>query len=600
MIKIHKIHIKRYRSIIDLELVIDDQNNFITICGENNTGKTNSLKAVDLFFNPDKYVPEQDIPHHKFEGSRGGATCPEISIEFLLENNDIYRITKKFDLKKPVSVEGKKLKVKEIRSKQEPLTETEIKSLFKKISFFFIESINISFPDVINNLMDDLYDIEYEKARFSGLKSDLKVSFDKYTSGLLDVLNKLSTDINPLFQEYQENWGIGFDLETDVKKFRDLITNEIIFYINDGSNTYIEGKGSGLQRLAYILLHSRIIDKIKSKSIFLLIDEPDVYLHQGLQKKLYKHLLDISKNSQVVITTHSPVFINSYSLENVFLLDLDKTEKTYKRRGKTYTILSTTNININQNNGSKKIKSYLGIEESDYDLLENYNLIVEGETDKFYLEELLKFFNLPIPNVIPAHGADNIIKYIEFYNSYYQNNSNNPNKPKILILLDNDAKGRDIFLKIDKDKNKYSFLEIDLKLVPNFLGETPQKIDLKINTDHQIEDFLYPKLLCELVNRLLKKGSYNTINIKNIDRKIKTSAFKDRGILNLIETEKNEKNPNNGQKINFTSSNSERVKKGLSNLFKIQGDKKIIEIIKQENEEHPHVKEFLEAIADIP
>ena len=82
--------------------------------------------------------------------------------------------------------------------------------------------------------MDDLYDIEYEKSRFSGLKSDLKASFEKYTSGLLDVLNQLSTEINPLFQEYQENWGIGFDLETDVKKFRDLITNEIIFYINDG------------------------------------------------------------------------------------------------------------------------------------------------------------------------------------------------------------------------------------------------------------------------------------------------------------------------------------------------------------------------------
>ena len=81
MIKINKIHIKRYRSILDLELTIDTTNNFITICGENNTGKTNSLKAIDLFFNPNKYVPEQDVPHHKLEGSRGGATCPEISID---------------------------------------------------------------------------------------------------------------------------------------------------------------------------------------------------------------------------------------------------------------------------------------------------------------------------------------------------------------------------------------------------------------------------------------------------------------------------------------------------------------------------------------
>lgn len=599
MIKINKIHIKRYRSILDLELAINNENNFITICGENNTGKTNSLKAIDLFFNPHKYVPEQDIPHHKFEGSRGGATCPEISIDFLLEDNDIHRITRRFDLKKPVSVEGKKLKAQGIRSKQESITDTEIKSLFKKISFFFIESINISFPDIINNLMDDLYDIEYEKARFSGLKSDLKTSFEKYTSGLLDVLNQLSTEINPLFQEYQENWGIGFDLETDVKKFRDLITNEIIFYINDGSNTYIEGKGSGLQRLAYILLHSRIINKIQSKSIFLLIDEPDVYLHQGLQKKLYKHLLEISENSQVMITTHSPVFINSYSLENVFLLDLETTEKTYIRKNKTYKILSTNNIDINQTNGSKKIKEYLGIEESDYELLNNYNIIVEGETDKFYLEELSKFFGLSFPNIISANGADNIAKYLEFYSSYYQNNTK---RPKILILLDNDAKGREVFTKLtkDKNKNKYSSLETNFKLVPNFLGDTPTDIDLKINTDHQIEDFLYPKLLCELVNRILKKKGFKIINANNIDNKIKTPAFKDRGILALIETQKNENNPTNGQKINFTSSNSEGIKKGFSNLLIIQGDKKIIDIIKQEDEKYPQVKAFLETIADSP
>ena len=343
------------------------------------------------------------------------------------------------------------------------------------------------------------------------------------------------------------------------------------------SNTYIEGKGSGLQRLAYILLHSRIINKIKSKSIFLLIDEPDVYLHQGLQKKLYKHLLDISKDSQVIITTHSQVFINSYSLENVFLLDLETTEKTYIRKNKTYKILSTSNIDINQTNGSKKIKEYLGIEESDYELLNNYNIIVEGGTDKFYLEELFKFFDLSFPNIISANGADNIAKYLEFYSSYYQNNTN---RPKTLILLDNDAKGREVFTKLtkDKNKNKYSSLETNFKLVPNFLGDTPTDIDLKIDTDHQIEDFLYPKLLCELVNRILKKKGFKIINANNIDNKIKTPAFKDRGILALIETQKNENNPTNGQKINFTSSNSEGIKKGLSNLLIIQGDKKIIDI----------------------
>ena len=98
----------------------------------------------------------------------------------------------------------------------------------------------------------------------------------------------------------------------------------------------------------------------------------------------------------------------------------------------------------------------------------------------------------------------------------------------------------------------------------------------------------------------MKKNDFKTIHANKIDIKIKTPAFKDRGILDLIEAQKNENNPTNGQKINFTSSKSERIKKGLSNLFIIQGDKKIIDIIKQEDQKYPQVKEFLKAIADSP
>lgn len=71
MVKMQKIHIKRYRSILDLTINVNTNNNFITICGENNTGKTNILRAIDLFFNSEKYEPSKDVPHHKLEGSRG-------------------------------------------------------------------------------------------------------------------------------------------------------------------------------------------------------------------------------------------------------------------------------------------------------------------------------------------------------------------------------------------------------------------------------------------------------------------------------------------------------------------------------------------------
>lgn len=151
MIKIKTIQIERYRSILNLQLEFSSNNNFITICGENNTGKTNTLRAIDLFFNPAKYNPQADIPFHKLEGSRGAATPPKISIDFLLPDNEVYRIQRNFNLTELEKTIGKKLK-SDTRTSQEDMNTNEIENLLKKIEFFFIESINISFPKVINSI----------------------------------------------------------------------------------------------------------------------------------------------------------------------------------------------------------------------------------------------------------------------------------------------------------------------------------------------------------------------------------------------------------------------------------------------------------------
>ena len=51
MLIITKVEIKRYRSINDLVINIDESHNIVTFCGQNNVGKTNILRAIALFFN---------------------------------------------------------------------------------------------------------------------------------------------------------------------------------------------------------------------------------------------------------------------------------------------------------------------------------------------------------------------------------------------------------------------------------------------------------------------------------------------------------------------------------------------------------------------
>lgn len=578
MIVIKKIHIKRFRSIMDLKLEIDNSNNFITICGENNSGKTNTFRALNIFFNPEDYKYKIDTPFHKLEGSQGGSVFPNILVDFL-EGVKKISIERNFD--KNISyLEGKEfLENGEINI----LSEKQCEIFIKKINFFYIESINVSYPKLINNLIDKVFEVAFENARFSGGKKELKLAYEKYTKGLLEVLEQLSKEINPLFQEYRENWQVEFNLETDIKKFRDIISDDIEFAINDNSNKHIETKGSGLQRLAYILLHFKIIEKLKNS--ILLIDEPDIFLHQALQKTLNKHIQIIKSKSQIFITTHSPVFIDSYTLNNVFLLDLEISEKFYQRKNRTYNELKTKLIDISGINGDFKIKEYLGIDNKDFELLSNFNILVEGHSDKLYLTELGKYFNLEIPNILPLGGVDNASRELAFYNNFYQGIDS---KPKIIVLLDNDTAGRVVFEKIEKNitKNHYPNIEILIQLLPNFLGENTKETA----RNNEMEDFIYPEIIIELFNRILIKKNLKKINMSKIESNISKPAFKKSGILNLIENSKNEQNPEKGADISIIS---ESIKNNMATSFKIEGNSKIIKDLERNNKKYPFVKEYI-------
>ena len=75
--------------------------------------------------------------------------------------------------------------------------------------------------------------------------------------------------------------------------------------------------------------------------------------------------------------------------------------------------------------------------------------MVEGGCDKKYLEQLGDYFGFKKPNIISADGVTNVEKYLDFYNSYYKDNTT-AYKPCVKVLFDNDLAGRDVYCKIKK------------------------------------------------------------------------------------------------------------------------------------------------------
>ena len=97
MIIIKKITISNYRSYKNEQNQINDLKRLNMFTGKNNTGKTNILRAINLFFNPDSYDPKLDMNMIK-QLTGGAAQHPTIKV--YIEDDEIEKeVTKKYTIK---------------------------------------------------------------------------------------------------------------------------------------------------------------------------------------------------------------------------------------------------------------------------------------------------------------------------------------------------------------------------------------------------------------------------------------------------------------------------------------------------------------------
>lgn len=597
MIKIKEIQIERFRSIINMSFQISEDNNLIAVCGQNNVGKTNSLRAINVFFNPEQYDPKNDMPRIK-HATGGGATHPKITLTLYDDKaNRFYCIVRKMDkyCKGAEDLSGYQyiLRGKKKTDKVE-MGLKEIEELLKQIEFVYVESINVLMPELIDKLTNDVIDVQYNKARFSETKKKLKESYDLYVDGLREIMDSFAQDISQTFKSFQPNWSVKFNVPKYSETFRQLISDDVYLQLDDCGSIGIEDKGAGLQRLATVLLQFEMLGRLHTKKqVIACIDEPDVYLHEGLQRKLKKFFDEKSETMQLIYTTHSKVFINPYNMKNVFLLSANQHIQYSERKKRDISVVETYLENIENEEGYRKICQHLGIENTIAEPLDNFNLIVEGQCDKMYISELCRFFGIEEPNIISLNGADNAVKFLEFYEAYYSS-VQNENTPIIKLLLDNDSKGREVYNKLKSKKKDYKALKVECLLTQNFLGDADVRAEHN-STNNEIEDLIYPEVICYLINSILPKMKLNKMNTKSICKNITKRSFKIKGILSLCDHEKDEKNPEEGVKISFCSSsnNTNQFKNTMAEMFKVEANINLLDLLVECDLKYPYVRTYI-------
>lgn len=496
--KLVSFSVTNYRSITSAHKVpISDSTIFI---GKNNEGKSNLLNALATSMNiirenarirrmrhplhirrrrNDFYHWQRDFPI-SLQGRRGKKETI-FRLEFELTEQEIIEFKKeiKSHLNGLLPIEirldsNSVATIKVVKKGRGGVTlskkSTAIAAFIgSKIDFTYIPAVRTADAaiEVVNDMLDaKLYQLESDPAYQAALKkiADLQQPILKTISDTItDQLKEFLPQINSV--------QVSISEDARYRAFR----RQCEILIDDGTPTLIEMKGDGVKSLAALSLLRGA--KREGVTSILALEEPESHLHPSAIHRLRDVINELSKEHQVVVTTHCPLFVDRLNIETNILVT-DKKAKPAKK--------------------IQEIRELLGVRASDNLSHAGLVLVVEGEEDKISLTALLSHFSHKINNSLknnsfviePIGGAGNLAYKLSLLNSALCN---------IHVYLDNDDSGR----------NAYELAESDGQLVTKDChhvicnGQQNSEFEDMINKD------LYEQAILEKFGVVLNVATFN-------------------------------------------------------------------------------------------
>ncbi len=383
--KLKNIRIRNFRTIQDETfLELDDH---ATIVGPNNSGKTNILKAIQIFFtgyeNKEGYDRKRDFTRSSTKTSK-----TTINVTFTKEENtfdnlifkeygEIYEYLESelhnpseftiyltFNENNPNYQLHSNVKKKADKSGHYSLKQkTIITKVLDHFSIHYIASEK-SVKEVFNNLITPLLSIELGKKLLEN-KNLINSVFEDTSKTISKHLNECNLS------------GFEFTIRPPEDEFSKMIKG-FEFLLKDSIETNVFEKGMGIQTASLLACFLWVTEqeKLVEKQVIWLLEEPESFLHPSLSET-HKKLLDRLRFMSIVInSTHSLQFVPQDPLKVLGIVI--EGNKTKINKFKTYS------------DATKSLRDTLGIEFSHFFNLGLYNVFCEGQTDRKYFLEIIK------------------------------------------------------------------------------------------------------------------------------------------------------------------------------------------------------------------
>ena len=424
------------------------------LVGKNNEGKSNMLKALNiamhiLRFHGNKkatryggylrktnelyYNWRRDFPISLQDREKNTASI--FRLEFKLDASEISDFKKdvKSSLNGTLPLEIKigkdrKPKIRVIKKGKGAKTlndksETVAAYIAQRIFFNYIPAVRTDQEaiSVVNEMLsEELSLLETNKDYLKALQTIRTLQ--------TPVLNNLSNVIKGSLVEFIPNIKDVF-IEIQESKRRFALRQQFEIFIDDGNKTNLEFKGDGVKSLSALALLKNITTK--NGASLIAIEEPESHLHPGAIHILRDTIYDLSKRSQVIVSTHNPLFIERKNIKSNILIDSGKAKPA---------------------KSIKEIREILGIKASDNLINASFVLLVEGEEDVIALNKLLP----PLSKHIAKALKNNLLiidKIGGAGNLTYKLSLLRDSLCRTHVLLDNDESARQAFDKAEIDIN---------------------------------------------------------------------------------------------------------------------------------------------------
>ncbi|PHN93377.1 hypothetical protein CSC80_10635 [Maribacter sp. 6B07] len=493
---LERVVIEDFKSIKKLNLTLHD---LTCIVGKNESGKSAILEAIS-FLNHSKY--KLKIEHTNKSSKRYDKDqYPLIIGYFLLNEEDNKEIFEIF----PIQFDEKQKAIPKTPINYKWLRLSIKGSKIEDTSLELVAGNNKSYDFAANYAVQQIVDIKEKLQKlipfielfttdnltlspitFEELntKTTSNVSFrrmfaiggvEKISSLNISQIEKLDDKLFTIGEKLtallQRNYKQDISLRVEVK----YVGNKfLVKFLDSSKRSYkLSERSFGFQYFFAFLINKTYLNTVSTQNNLFLLDEPGTSLHPEGARDLIQIFEQIVKDEQIVYTTHNPFLAYRKKPDNLILAIKDEKKGT-EILTKTYT------------NKYQVLRKELGLMLNDSFLVNDINLVVEGNADKYILHYIIHedegLNDLTWVHIYSADSATEIIPSVRYLNSL---------DLKGVVLLDSDKAA---LKEISKPKFK-----THITTKNNWDHLTLDEIK-KDGAERTIEDMLLPQKYVEAYN----------------------------------------------------------------------------------------------------